>query len=142
MTLVKRNYAPTPFSGLLNDFFADDDFFGRSWNRNTPAVNVKEEDDAYHIEVVAPGYQKGDFNVEVDEGMLKISAHHEAQTNNDDERYSIKEYHRASFERSFRLPEEKVNVEKIKGKYEDGILIIQLPKKEEKKSLKKLISIG
>lgn len=137
-----------------NNRFFFDDFFGKdffnytpgAW-KNVPAVNVKENEKDFSLEVAAPGLQKEDFNVEVNDGQLIISA--EKKMNNEDEqanespRYTRKEFSYQSFRRSFTLDEESLDADNISAKYENGVLFVSIPKKvkteEEKKA--KTISV-
>ena len=102
---------------------------------SVPAVNVKEEADAYQVEVAVPGMKKEDFKVEIDHDLLKISAtRKETKNENQKEgRYSRREFFYQSFERNFRLPKNQLNGDKIEARYEDGILHLTLPKLEEVK---------
>lgn len=125
---------------LLNDFLANDWLsspFGnwRTSGTTLPSVNVRETNDAFHIEVAAPGMKRDDFKVELDNNFLTISAEVEQKNENTDERdgYTRREFSYQSFQRSFALPENKVEGEKIAAKYVDGILNITVPKKEEAK---------
>lgn len=146
--LVKTRFGTTPSS---NRFFFDDffgkDFFGINPNdlvKSTPAVNVKEDDKNFTLEVAAPGLQKEHFNVAVDENVLTISAETKSEKSEDDEnsKFTRKEFSYTSFSRSFTLDEETVDTEKIVAKYENGILNITIPKKEKTEVVKKLKSIS
>ncbi len=135
MTLVKRS------NNLFPSFF--DDFLTRDlfeWPKTTvgqsvPAVNIKEVNDKYEVEIAAPGLSKDDFNVELKNNVLTISSHKEERNEEKDETtgYSRREFSYSSFERSFSLPENVVDVDKINAKYKDGVLHLDLPKKEEAK---------
>ena len=137
MSLVKRNYYNVP---TLNRFF--DDFFTKDmfWNGEnelsrfnaTPAVNIKENEDAFVLELAAPGLNKKDFNIEVDENVLTISFEKNAEKEVSEENYKRREFGFQSFRRSFTLPE-TVNTEKIQGQYENGVLNLSIPKKAEAK---------
>lgn len=125
---------------LLNDFLANDWLSSPVGNWRTsgttlPSVNVRETNDAFHIEVAAPGMKRDDFKVELDNNFLTISAEVEQKNENNDDRdgYTRREFSYQSFQRSFALPENKVEGEKIAAKYVDGILNITVPKKEEAK---------
>ncbi|GEC72075.1 HSP20 family protein [Flavobacterium flevense] len=144
MTLVRyQNQWP----GLFDRFF-NNDFEG--WNRNNfsmtnttlPNLNIKETKDSFLVEVAAPGFEKSDFKIELNNDLLTISS--EKKVNNelkDGERITKQEFSYQSFSRSFTLPEH-VDEEKISAKYENGILFIDIPKKEEAKPKPpKLISI-
>ena len=119
-----------------------DEFFGKDWmdsifsdrpGISTPAVNVKETDNEFMIEVAAPGLDKKDFKVDVDNNVLSISSEKEYKGEEKEEgRYMRREFGYATFSRSFSLPE-AVDAEKIKAKHKDGILMITIPKKEEAK---------
>jgi HSP20 family protein len=140
MTLVKRNgNLLNPLPMLFDDFFNRDLF---SWNgsnfsnTNTtiPAVNIKETAENYEVEVAAPGMSKKDFKVELDGNLLTISSERTNQREDkEDERYSRKEFSYQSFQRTFNLQKDVVDIEKIQAKYEDGLLRLLIPKKEEAK---------
>jgi HSP20 family protein len=126
---------------LLNDFLANDWLSSPFANWRTsgttlPSVNVRETNDAFHIEVAAPGMKRDDFKVELDNNFLTISAEREQKNedNNEREGYTRREFSYQSFQRSFALPENKVEGEKIAARYVDGILNITVPKKEEAKA--------
>lgn len=119
-----------------------DEFFGKDWmdsvfsdrpGISTPAVNVKETNDDFMIEVAAPGLDKKDFKVDIDNNMLTISSEKEFKNEEQDEgRYMRREFSYTSFSRSFSLPD-AVDAEKIKAQHKDGILMITIPKKDEAK---------
>jgi HSP20 family protein len=130
--------------GMLPTVF--DDFF-KPWNEwfdnggslmgrmmTVPAVNIVEDKNDYKVSLAVPGMKKDDFNIDVEGNMLTISSEKEESKEEKDEKYNRKEYSYSSFSRSFTLPEE-VNKEKIEAKYEDGLLKLMLPKKEEVKKL-------
>ena len=140
MTLAKRN------GSLLNQMPAlFDDFFNRdlfNWgnlnfsdtNTTIPAVNIKETADSYEVEVAAPGMKKEDFKVELDGNSLTISSERSDQkVDNDSERYSRKEFSYQSFQRTFDLHKDVVDIDKINAKYENGLLKLLIPKREEAK---------
>jgi len=135
--------ALTKTSTLFPSFF--DDFFkpwrewthdfngGRSFAALTvPAVNVSEDKDAYKLSMAAPGMKKGDFKIDLDGNVLTISAETEERKEEKDDKYSRQEYNYSSFTRSFNLPD-AVSKDKIDARYEDGVLKLKLPKKEEVK---------
>lgn len=127
--------------------FAFDDFF-KPWNEwfdnggtnlwsramNIPAVNVAEHKDEYLVELAVPGMKKDDFKIDVDGNVLTISSEKEETKEEKEKKFTRKEYNYASFSRSFTLPDE-VNMDKIDAKYENGILKIALPRKEEAKKI-------
>lgn len=123
-----------------------DDFFNRNWldsslsnwrsaGATLPAVNIHETADDFLIEVASPGMKKEDFKVELDNNILTISSEKEEQMEDrgSNGKYTRREFSYQAFQRSFELPENKVDGEKIQAKYEDGILHVTVPKKEEAK---------
>lgn len=140
MTILKKRTEPNFvnfFDDMFDDFFAPEPTFRK--RANTPAVNVKESDNGYDIEVAAPGYNKDDFDISVDHNILTIKA--EMEDKQEDEKMQRKEFHYASFQRSFTLPE-NVNEDKIDAKYKDGILHINVPvSKKQEQEQKKTIKI-
>jgi HSP20 family protein len=154
MTLVK--FKRRPFGSLMSqDFFDMDDFFDnrgwvrdmlpdRFWNgkRMEPALNIKETDDHFEIELAAPGFQKKDFEVTIDDGCLNIAAEKSESKEDKEDNYTRREFSYNSFERSLQLPD-TVKQEAIKAAYKDGILSFNLSKKEEAKKMPpKKILIG
>ena len=149
MTLVKRNGSLNPLPALFDDFFNRDLF---NWNNSNfsdtnttiPAVNIKETADNYEVEVAAPGMTKKDFKIELDGNTLTISSERSSQKEEDgDERYSRREFSYQSFQRTFNLQKEVVDLDKIEAKYENGLLHLLIPKKEEaKQKPPKLIQIS
>lgn len=97
-----------------------------------PAVNVKENDDQFELEVAAPGFAKNAFKIEVNDGVLTISAEHETKEEQKTNGYTRKEFNYGAFTRRFTLPE-GANDKNITANYENGILAVVLPKKEEAK---------
>jgi len=123
---------------MTSDFLDTNDFFNdQFWSRKIeePALNIKESNDEYQIELAAPGYSKKDFEVNIDNGCLNISAKKTDTKEEKGETYSRKEFSYDSFQRSLQLPESVID-EKIKAKYENGILKFNLAKKEEFKNNK------
>lgn len=123
-----------------------DDFFGGDWmnwagfnnsltGTTLPAVNVSESNDAFNIEVAAPGMKKNDFKIDLDNNLLIISSEKEDKNEEVDKEgnFHRKEFSYQSFKRSFSLPLNAVDHEKINAKYNEGILHIEIPKKEEAK---------
>lgn len=127
------------FPAVFDDFFRpwNEWFEGNQlWPRfsNMPAVNIIEEDDAFKVSLAVPGMKKEDFEIDIDGNMLTISCEKEEKKEEKEKKFTRKEYNYSSFSRSFTLPE-GVNKEKIEAKYENGILILGLPKKDEVKKL-------
>jgi len=118
---------------MLNDFFRPwSDFPGGSvWNKmqNLPAANVVELADRFKISLAAPGLTKDDFNIDVDTHTLTVSSEKEEKKESAEENFTRKEYNYSSFSRSFNLPED-VQAEKISARYINGVLELDLPKKE------------
>jgi len=150
MTLVKRNGSfLNPLPMLFDDFFNRDLFDWSSSNfsnTNTtmPAVNIRETGENYEVEVAAPGMSKNDFKVELDGNVLTISSERTSKNEeNDNERYARKEFSYQSFQRTFTLQKDVVDIDKIQAKYENGLLHLLIPKKEEaKQKPPKLIHIS
>jgi HSP20 family protein len=142
MTLAKlsngNRYYPS-FPSWLDRFFEGDLMDWDSWNfagqnSTLPAVNVKVNDNAYEIEVAAPGLKKDDFRVSYDNGRLTISSEwKDEKKEGEGEKITRREFSYQSFQRSFTIPEKVVDADKIKAKYSDGILRLSLPKREEVK---------
>jgi HSP20 family protein len=142
MTLVKFNNRPvnkvfnSVFDELLNQF-------PNNWNDSSlhfPPVNIHETKDAYHIELSAPGLNKEDFKINVEEGLLTISFEKKEETKADDYKTVRREFSQRSFKRSFTV-DEKTDVDNIQAKYEQGVLKLHLPKKEQEKVTAKQINI-
>lgn len=146
MSLVK--FRRRPFGSLIaQDFLDMDDFFDnrgwardilpdRFWNgkRSEPALNIREIDDHYEIELAAPGFAKKDFEVTIDDGCLNISAEKSTSDEKKEGNFTRREFSYNAFERSLQLPD-NVRQEEIKASYKDGILSFNLMKKEEAKKL-------
>ncbi len=113
-----------------NEWFDNGGLLGRAMN--VPAVNITEQKDEYLVSLAAPGLKRDDFKLDVYGNMLTISSEKEENKEEKDKRFTRKEYSYSSFSRSFTLPEE-INKEKIEAKYEEGVLKISLPRKEEAK---------
>jgi HSP20 family protein len=131
---------------LLRDFFDIENIFTDSWGslgKTFPSVNISEDDKSFCVDVVAPGFNKDDFKVNVEDDVLTISA--ETQTENKEEdkkrEYSRREYSYNSFTRSFRLPENAKDNE-VSATYKDGILELNIPKTENPVKEKKEIQIS
>jgi HSP20 family protein len=140
MTLMRRTagYSPS-FPSLLDRFFEGDLMDWYNWNfagndSTMPAVNIRESDNEYMIEVAAPGMKKSDFKVNYDNGRLAISSEHkEEKKDKEGDNYTRREFSYQSFQRTFNISENLVEGDKINAKYNDGILTITLPKREEVK---------
>lgn len=102
-------------------------------NTSLPAVNVKETNDEYMIEVAAPGMTKDDFQISLHNNVLTVSSEKQDERNEEKENYTRREFSYQSFQRSFTVPENNVMSDKIEAAYSDGILKITLPKRDEVK---------
>ncbi len=145
MTLVKvNNPINRSFDGLMNELFTELPIsFGKSLREDVlhfPPANIVEKNDFYQIELAAPGFVKADFNVKLDGKNLTISVEKKAEMNSENEKMIRKEFSHKSFKRSFTL-DEKIDDSNITARYENGILILDLPKKEEVKQGAKEITI-
>jgi len=137
MSLVKHSRPST----IWDEFFGNTNVLERNFSKaSMPAVNIKETEGEYYIELAAPGLSRDDFNVELNENTLVISSEKKNSKEEEKENYSRKEFSFSKFQRSFTIPK-NVNVEEIKGDYNNGILKVHIPKKAEDK-LKKVITIG
>ncbi len=147
MTLVKVNspIAKT-FDGLVNDIFSDMPMnFGNAFRTDTlnfPPVNIVEKNDAYLLDVAVPGMDKADFNVKLDGDMLTISADKKEESTEEKEKYVRREFSHRSFKRTFTLDDARIKAANISARYENGILKVTLPKKDEVKAVTKEISIS
>ncbi|MCR9286424.1 MAG: Hsp20/alpha crystallin family protein [Bacteroidetes bacterium] len=103
-----------------------------------PAVNIKESDEGFNLELAAPGLGKEDFKLELENDILTISAEKKVEketaeeNENKTEKYTRREFSFQSFKRTFTLPE-TVDISNINANYENGVLLVNLPKKEEAK---------
>ncbi len=146
MKSVSSNRTATPFDKLFEDFFGTsiDNVLGRDMsplNHRLPATNIIENDDAFTLEVSAPGFDKGDFSVNLEKDILSIEA--KTEEKKDDEstgKFHLKEFRHRSLKRNFTLPEH-IDGENISAKYEKGILFVTIPKVVEPK-ISKNIEIG
>lgn len=117
---------------LFEDFFKPwREWFDEGWERvaSMPSVNVSESENEYKISLAAPGLNKEDFKVNVEGGLITISAEKSSEKEDKEDKYTRKEYNYTSFSRTFTLPE-NIKSEKIDARYEKGELMISLPKLE------------
>lgn len=138
MSLMRRSEFP-----VMNSLF--DDLFPReflnwglannsSTNTTIPAVNIKETTDNFEVEMAAPGMTKNDFKIELDGNKLTISSEkNEEKELKESERYTRKEFSYQSFQRTFQLPKDVVDSDRIEAKYENGVLHLLIPKQERAK---------
>lgn len=142
-TLAKKNNF-TPSASFFDDFITRDLF---DWSRvmtgnpAAPAVNILETNDDFRVEMAAPGLKRENFQVELDNDLLTIQSQGNLEQN-EDYSYTRREFSYQSFKRTFHLPN-TVEADKIKATYQDGILSLLIPKKEEaRKKPVKTISIS
>lgn len=133
-----NNSMSQSFPSLLDRFFEGDwmDWSNSNYsttNTTLPAVNLKETDNEYQIELAAPGMNKKDFKINLENERLTISSERKDEKIEKKGKYSRREFSCQSFQRSFTVPENVVDGDKINAKYSDGILHITLPKREEVK---------
>lgn len=137
MTITKHNYR------TVNDIF-DDFFRPNTWAKEgtltAPPVNIHETNEAFHLELVAPGLNKEDVKLNIEKGLLTISYEKKTETGSQDYKTHRKEFTITNFKRSFSL-DDKINVDGIQAKYDNGVLKLLLPKKEEVKVQLKEIAI-
>ena len=133
MTLVRRTNRN--LDSFLNDFMGGDFFMNQSGMysgaKTIPAVNIMENDDQYLIELAAAGLKKDDFTIEFHNGKLTVSAN--KNDGQEDVKYIQREFNYAGFTRTFAVPKQKVEDGAISASYENGVLRITLPKREEVK---------
>ena len=141
MTLMKSNSFFPVLPSFMDNFFSKD-FFDWEANNNSPvnttlpSVNIIEDNESFKVEMAAPGMNKKDFTVELNNETLTISSKKEMQDElKEGDNYTRREFSYQSFVRSFHLPRTVVDSSKIKAKYENGILRVVIPKKEEAKAL-------
>ncbi|WP_114938584.1 Hsp20/alpha crystallin family protein [Mucilaginibacter endophyticus] len=145
MTLVKFN--PTKNNGSLipgfNDVFDsvfNDTFFNDRLTSRVPAANISETEDHYHVELAAPGLKKEEFKLNLDRNVLNVAVERRNEHNDAAKNYSKREYSYNSWVRSFTLPE-SANAESIEASYTDGVLKIDIAKREEAKIVRRQIEI-
>lgn len=136
MTLIKRN--ESLFPGIWNNFFENEWLDIPSVNQigaSLPAVNILDTGQSFEIQIAAPGMKKEHFNVTLNEGLLTVSSERkeEKETSHPTDKYTHREFNYYSFKRSFNLPE-TVDREKVVANYQDGVLLINIPKLDNNKS--------
>jgi HSP20 family protein len=137
--ITRRSYKPFLWSSLF-----DDDFFPVAPGRSTsmPAVNIREDEKRFTLDLAIPGIEKKDLKIEINEDVITISSEQKMEKEENRDDFKRREFSYTSFCRSFYLPE-NVNKEKIEANYRDGILSVVLPKEaEEKAKLSRQVSIS
>ena len=129
-TITRRSYRPFYKSNLF-----DDDFFPLVSNRSNsmPAVNIREDEKNYMLDLAVPGIDKNDLKIDINEDVLTVSSETKNESEESNDGFKRKEFSYSSFCRSFYIPE-NVNRDKIEAKHKDGVLTIGLPKQEEEKN--------
>jgi HSP20 family protein len=129
-TITRRSFGPFVMPRLF-----DDDFFPAFSGRATsmPAVNIREDEKRFTLELAVPGIDKKDLKIDISEDILTISSESKNESEDNREGYKRKEFSYSSFSRSFQIPE-NVSKEKIDASYRDGVLSVVLPKMEEEKN--------
>lgn len=149
MTLLTKR-KPVQVPSIFSDFFDGDSFLnwdvpvvkGMGVASRIPATNIRDEEQQYVIELAAPGLQKDDFSVEVENNRLVVSSEKEESTEEEQDNYVRNEFRYDAFKRTFTLPD-SVDIEKIDAEYNNGILTVYLPKVEVTKSnAKKAIKVS
>ncbi len=133
MNLIRFNQHPVSMlSELMEDF--DRNFVSRQRAQQpmVPAVNILENEAGFSLELAAPGMQKSDFKINLDNNVLTLSSEKQNDDEESNAKYSRREFSYSSFCRSFTLPK-TIDLDKIKADYKDGILSVSLPKREDAK---------
>lgn len=127
--ITRRSFKPYLWSGLF-----DDDFLPVfSQRNNTVAVNIREDDKKFLIDLAVPGIDKKDLKIEINEDIITVSSENKEEKEETNDGFKRKEFSYSSFCRSFYLPD-NVNKDKIEANYKDGVLTVELPKETEEKS--------
>ena len=142
MTTLKFNQ-PTlkTIDSFLDNLLSEMPVANQNSNFNFPAVNITETKDNYELDFNVPGRNKEDFKITVDKNVLTVSYEKKEEQKDDSKKFIKKEFSSRSFKRSFNL-DEKINAEAINAKYENGILSLTLPIKEEVKVMPKEIAVS
>ena len=145
MTLVKlangqKNHGVNPFFSDVFDSILNDTFLSDKLASRVPAVNIAETENEFNIELAAPGLKKEDFKINLDKNVLTVSADKKTENVEEGKKFSKREYSYNSFTRSFTLPETADHT-KIAAEYTDGILKLNVAKKEEAKFQSREIAV-
>lgn len=143
MTQVKFNRRPfaSGFNTIVDDLFTDFPvLFKEHQAKGQTPVNIIERENGYELQVFAPGFEKSDFNVKLDQQLLTISAERKMEEKEMKDKMVRREFNISSFKRTFTL-DDKFNSDGIEAKYVNGVLTLNLPRKEEEKAASKEISI-
>lgn len=144
MNLINFRGAPrrrvNQAASIFDEFFGRGftDFFPNNFLGANPSVNVSEDEEGYMLEIAAPGLDRDDFSLEIKDSSLIVLVEKEGRAEENEENYLRREFNYSSFERQFQLPE-NVSTEDIAAKYDNGILVVSLPKREkETKAIKRI----
>jgi HSP20 family protein len=118
---------------VMQSLFADEFFKPMAPSNFVPAVNIEENEEQYTIHLMVPGFEKEQFNIQVDDNKLTISAELKNETEKAEPNFTVREFRAQSFIRTFTLPKHKINGEMISANYKNGVLVVALPKLEEAK---------
>ena len=140
MTTLRFNQPTLKNLDSFLDSLLNDSPVANNYGINFPAVNIVESNDDYQLEFNVPGRKKDDFKITVDKNILTVSFEKKEEEKDENKKIIKKEFSTQSFKRSFTL-DEKINADEIDAKYEDGLLLLTLPKKEEVKALPKEIAV-
>jgi len=140
MTTLKFNQPTLKTLDNFLDNLLNDLPVTKNTTMNFPAVNISETKDNYELEFNVPGRKKEDFKITVDKNILTVSFEKKEENKEENRQFIKREFITQSFKRSFTL-DEKINADNINAKYENGILSLTLPKKEEVKENPKEISV-
>ena len=137
-TISTRSFRPFYMPG-----FFDDDLLPMSNNRSNslPAVNIREDEKRFILDLAVPGIEKKDLKIEFHEDILTISSEIKNESEESSDGYKRKVFSYSSFSRSFQIPE-NINKDKIEANYKDGILSVALPKAEEKNKISRQVKIS
>jgi len=145
MSLIKFNKSGFPWNNNLVDLFERDSIFDEDFfnlEKSMPAMNVKEHENDFEIELASPGFEKKDFEITMKDDVLEVSAQKSKEEKEKDDDYTRKEFNYRSFRRSLQLPKTVDDSKDVKATYKNGILKLQLMKKEEaKRKVKRKIEI-
>jgi HSP20 family protein len=135
MNLIRFNNGPR-FNNMLSELFEDFDrnllFRNEEFNGQVPSVNIRETEEGFALEMAAPGMKKDDFKIRLNNQVLTISAENKVETEEKKGSFTRREFAYGTFTRSFSLPK-SIDLDKIKADYENGILKLALPKREDAK---------
>jgi HSP20 family protein len=147
MSIVKFSNRPFEhsFNSFVDDFFAHSPSLIRNSAHGQPTgfkalANIRKKEAGYELEVIAPGFEKEAFKIDLEQNLLTISAEIKAEKTNQNEKQIRSEFRIQSFKRSFSL-DDSIDQERIEARYNNGILVVSLPKKTEVKEPVKQITI-